>query len=227
MSYNNYGAPEPKPRRGCGLGCGFWIALFIILLVGVAGYGYYAYLSFQRAYPHLQAGYSLSASETVTITNKLNDPQSLQAQDFDEATLNFKQANVEFEAAKNELRYVTLVLPYLGWVPTYGPDLAAMPHMLTMATSLTAAATLTSEGGKQMASQATKGSALKIVITAGANQLDAARNELNKAQTERDQIDITKIYIPQIHDALTQYDSSVKSFNDEVQKLISEGGSGG
>ncbi len=227
MSYGYYGAPEPKPRRGCALGCGFWIGLLFILLLGAAGYGYYAYLSFQRAYPHLQAGYNLSDSETVTITNKLNDPTSLQLSDFDAAAANFKQANVEFEAAKNELRYVTPVLPYLGWVPTYGPDLAAMPHMLTMATSLTAAATLMSEGGKNMATEAAKGSALKSVIVAGASQLDAARNELNKAQTERDQIDLTKIYTPQLRDALNQYDSSVKSYDAAVQKLVSAGGSGG
>jgi hypothetical protein len=227
MSYGYYGVPEPKPRRGCALGCGFWIALFFLLLLGAGGYGYYAYLSFQRAYPHLQAGYNISAAEIITITNILNDPTSLQVSDFDEASQNFSKANQEFEAAKNELRYVTPVLPYLGWVPTYGPDLAAAPHMLNMATLVTAAAGSASNGIKSMANEAVKGSPLKTVIVAGASQLDAARNELNKAQTERDQIDITKIYTPQLRDALTQYDSSVKSYDNVVQQLISAGGSGG
>ncbi|PZR95821.1 MAG: hypothetical protein DLM69_11360 [Candidatus Chloroheliales bacterium] len=227
MSYNYYGGAPPEPRRGCGLGCGFWLGLLLILLLGAAGYGYYAYLSFQRAYPHLQAGYDLSSSETITITNKLNNPQSLQVQDFDQASQNFSKANQEFEAAKNELRFVTPVLPYLGWLPTYGPDLAAAPHMLNMATSLTAAATSVSEGGKQMANEAGKGSPLKTVIAAGANQLDAARNQLNLAQAERDQIDPNKLYTPELRDALTKYDSAAKSFKDQVQKLLDIAKSGG
>jgi hypothetical protein len=224
MSYNYYGAPEPKPRRGCGLGCGFWIGLFFILLVGVAGYGYYAYLSFQRAYPHLQAGYSLSMGEVNTIKDKLNDPQSLQSGDLITATQSFDKANQEFDAARNELRFVTPVLPYLGWVPTYGPDLAAAPHLLNMATAVTSAASSASAGLKNMVNEATKGSPLKTIIVAGANQLDAARNQLNQADDERKLIgDSSKLATPELRKALDQYDSTVNTFKAQVQTLLDQG----
>jgi hypothetical protein len=223
MSYNYGNYQQPKPRRGCALGCGFWVGLLFIVLIGVAAYGYYSYTAFQRAYPHIQAGYNLSITEVNTIEGKLNDPTTLQTSDFDTASKSFDQANVEFEAAKSDLQYVTPVLPYVGWVPTYGPDLAAIPHMLNMSTSITSAASSISAASKKMAQEATNGSPLKIIIVAGAVDLQNASNQLNSAKAERDQIDITKIHTPELQAALKQYDDSIKPFSDQVQKLLQEG----
>lgn len=223
MSYNYGNYQQPQPRRGCGLGCGFWMGLLFILIIGLGAYGYYAYTAFQRAYPHIQAGYNLSLTEVNTLGGKLNDITTIQASDFDTATQNFDQANAEFTTAKNDLQYVTPALPYVGWVPTYGPDLAAIPHMLNMSTSITAAASSISAAGKKMSQEITAGSPTKTIIIAGAVDLQNASNQLNAAQSEYALIDVAHIHTPELQVALKNYTDTVKPFSDQVQKLLQQG----
>lgn len=220
MSYSYYGQPQAEPRRGCGLGCGFWVSLLLILLVGAAGYGYYAYTSYTRAEPRLVKAYALSMSRIALVQQQLLNPAAITPEDLSGAKTDFDTANKEIEAAKNELRFVLPVMPYFGWLPTYGPDIDAVPRMLNMASSLTASATSISSGLEKMVKEISNGSSAQTVVVAGANDLNAALGYLNQADTERNQIDASKLYIKDLRDALSEYDKNVKALKEQIQQFV-------
>ncbi len=227
MSYY-YGSNQPvaPKRRGCALGCGFWFGLLFILLLALGVYGYYAYSALNRAYPHLQSGVKLSTDGINAVKDKLTTTSlsSLTQTDYDNASKAFTDGAKEFDAAKNELQYVTPVLSYLSWVPKYGSDLGAFPHLLNMATAMSTAGNALTTGMQKVVKATTCGSQMKCYVVTAASEIKQTMTALDQAQAERAQIDDTKLSVQQLRDAVAEYDKfDVKNIDDQLKALLDLG----
>jgi hypothetical protein len=100
-------------------------------------------------------------------------------------------------AFRNEAGPLLWLTPYLGWVPSYGPDLTAAPPLLDAAGELSSAAALTCNELAILTGERAPGQPASVALTArlvaARPQFLAARQALDRGVTALDQIPLDQL----------------------------------
>jgi len=123
------GGKSPSSRIGRRLGPALILAGLFLMLFWLGLKGVRAYRAARQGMEHLAA-----------LQESLDRPPQELLTDFSQLKAQVDGAARELAALRAEVHFFDPLLSRLAWIPRYGPELAAAPHLTAMAADLTSAA---------------------------------------------------------------------------------------
>ncbi len=173
--------------------------LFLLLALSALGY-----LKYRRITGHLASLQKhLSGIQNTGQTNASTGLSLECLQHFKE---NLAQAEIELRAIEDELGFLLVLSPHLGWLPLVGSDLEAMPHLFALAVDCLEAGQLVCQGMQPAASLLAGRSPSAFLVEGFDERILAAladerstfmeaQSRLDSAASHRQQIDRAKFVV--------------------------------